>query len=123
MRLFSVGMAVLLVCLGFTVCLDMSNLVGYNVTTENQESLETMVNFNIEDVIITSELEIYDFWRDENKIEVSTDCKFVIISITIENNEDRWLAVQSAFDSLIDDEGNKYEIGSLGVYVNGEKTR
>jgi len=124
----------------------MSNLIGPGETGKNQESLEGMVNFNIQEVIVTNELEIYDFWRDENKIETSLDSKFVIISMVIENivnnqtigtyehkihclknnqmispkyyvhdyNIKKWVAVESVFDGLTDNEGNKY---SAEMYI------
>ena len=99
---------------GIAVLLISTVLGGCTEVNQNSEFSERDVTFNIEEVMVTSELEIYDFWRDENKIEISADSKFVIISITIENREDKWLAVQSISNSLIDDEGDRY---SAEMYI------
>lgn len=118
MKLFIGGVAVMLIGVGVSICIDMSNLIGPGETDKNQESLEGMVNFSIQEIIVTNELEIYDFWRDENKIETSLDSKFVIISMVIENNIKKWVAVESVFDGLTDNEGNKYS-AEMYIEING----
>jgi hypothetical protein len=42
---------------------------------------------------------------------------FVIISIKIENKEDKWVAVESTYNGLIDDKGNSYS-AELYVEIN-----
>ena len=67
------------------------------------------VKFTIDEVTITSELEIYDSWTNETETVISNNSKFVIISVTIENKENEILEVQEGpFDGLTDDEGNDY---------------
>ncbi len=77
------------------------------------------VSFSIVDVTVTSELEIEQYFTNETKIEFSNDTKYVIISITIENKENKWLAVQTTptLSGLIDDEGNEY-IDNMFVRIN-----
>ena len=77
------------------------------------------VKFSIDDVTITSELEIESYFSNETTIEKSNDTKFVIISLIVENEENKWLAVQTTIGigGLIDDEGNKYT-AELFVEIN-----
>lgn len=86
------------------------------LTKEDQIEQEK-VNFSIEEVIITSELEVKPLFSDEVKLEVSNNSKFIIVSLAIENKEDKWLTVQAFYQSLTDDNGNKYD-GNMFVRVN-----
>ena len=97
-HLIILGIVVLLLAVGLSGCVQRKTPVS-----------EGNVIFSIEDVIVTSELEIKEYWTNETKIEVSNDSKFVIISIKIENKENKWLDVLASFEGLTDDKGNKYE--------------
>lgn len=85
--------------------------------TKEDQIEQEKVNFSIEEVIITSELEVKPLFSDEVKLEVSNNSKFIIVSLTIENKEDKWLTVQAFYQSLTDDNGNKYD-GNMFVRVN-----
>ena len=97
-NLIVLGIAILLICVGLCGCVTRKTLVS-----------EGDVNFSIEDVVITSELEIEEFFTNTTKTEVSNDTAYVIVSISVHNMEDDWLTVQTAMQSLTDDEGNKYD--------------
>jgi len=81
---------------------------------------EGKVEFTINDVVITNTLEIRAYFGNQTENETSNDTKFVIISLTIENKENKWLVVQTtpAFTGLIDDEGNMYSSDGY-VEING----
>ena len=106
-----------LIIVGIVVLLLVGGLSGC-ISTKNPVSKGNVV-FTVEDVLITNELEVFDYWKNETKIEVSNDTNFVIFSIRIENKEDKWLTVQaSIFGSLTDDEGNEYT-AEYGIRING----
>jgi hypothetical protein len=109
---------ILIISVGVSTCIDMINLMGYNEPDKNHDTLGGTVNFNVQEVLVTNELELYDFWNDENKREFSPDSKFVIISIVIENTVNTWAAVESVFDSLTDNKGDKYS-AEMYIEING----
>lgn len=96
-RVSIIGITLVLVAVGLSGCVSESPISKGNV------------KFTIEDVTITSELEIHDSWTNETKTVESNNSKFVIISVIIENKEDEILEVQESFlDGLTDDEDNNY---------------
>jgi len=108
-HLLILGMAVLLLAGGLSGCLE-------TPTIENPIE-QGNVDFKIEEVTVTSELEMEKSWTNETEMIVFNDSKLVIISILMENKEEDWLEVSSfptslfdeeGFGGLIDDEGNVY---------------
>jgi len=98
-KIVVIGIIVLLITIGLNGCVSESPISKGNV------------KFTISDVIITNKLEIKEYFTNKTKNETSNDTKFVILSLTIENNENKWLAVQTTpgLTGLNDDEGNKYQ--------------
>ena len=107
-----------IILMGLALILIFIIISGCNELYLTAEEFDGDVKFSIKEVIITNTLEVYDFWRDENKIETSQNSKFVIIFLNIENNEDSWLALQSIYNGLIDDKGGKYN-SELYIDING----
>lgn len=94
--------------------------VGLSGCEQNIPVSEKKINFNVTEVTATSNLEVHDPWTNETKIERSNDTKFVIISIIIENDEDKILSVSTPIldGGLIDDEENTYA-GIGYITING----
>ena len=101
------GIAVLLICVGLSGCVSRRTPVS-----------EGDVDLSIDGVLISSELEIEEYFSNETKTEVSNDTSYVIVSISVDNREDKLLRVQTAMQSLTDDEGNTYD-GKMFVTING----
>jgi hypothetical protein len=92
------GIVVLLICGVLSGCVSRRTPVS-----------EGVVYFNIEEVVITNELELFDSWANETTNESSDTINFIIITIKIENLENQILEVQESFtDGLKDDEDNVY---------------
>ena len=106
-QLIIIGIIALFVCVGLSGCISESPVSKGNV------------KFTIGDVAITNKLEIKEYFTNKTKNETSNDTKFVIISLTIENKENKWLTVQTTpgLTGLIDDEGNKY-MAEMFVKIN-----
>lgn len=71
---------------------------------------EEKVVFSLGKITITNELEVRELFTNETKIVCSTETKFVLIPITIENKQNKWLKVQTTpgITGLFDDEMNRY---------------
>jgi len=103
-----VVIAVLLLVVGLSGCQE-------TPTIENPIE-QGKVDFKIEEVTVTSELEIEKSWTNETEMVVFNNSKLAIISILIENKGEDWLEVSSfppslfgdEFGGLIDDKGNVY---------------
>lgn len=103
-----IGVVVLLITVGFSGCVSESPVSKKNV------------KFTIETVTITSELEIFDSWKNETITVTSNNSKFVIVPITIENKENKVLQVmEGGFTGLTDDKENGY---TLKMYVEINET-
>lgn len=76
------------------------------------------VEINIKDVIVTNQLVGESSFSNETTLEISNTSNFVIVTLEIINNEDKWLTVQASFQSLTDDQGNKYNSESFVVDIN-----
>ncbi len=98
-NLIAIGVVILLLAVvGLSGCVSRKTPVS-----------EGVVNFNIEEVVVTNELEFFDSWTNETMNESSDTTNFVIITIKIENLENQILEVQESFtDGLRDDEDNVY---------------
>ena len=103
-QLAIVGITILLLSVGLSGCVQRKTPVS-----------EGNVIFSIEDVIVTSELEVTtQEWVNlslvnATKTEVLNDSEVVIISVLIENKEDRILEVAEFWnEGLTDDKGNRY---------------
>jgi len=115
-KLIVVGLILILIFVGLSGCIQTETPVSKGI-----------VNFSIKDIIITSELEVttqelVNFtYVNVTKTEVLNNSKLVIISVEIENNEDRILEVEiSIGDGLIDNKRKTY-FREICIDVNDTK--
>jgi hypothetical protein len=90
---------------------DEEGVIKYEIkgTPASKEEYKDDINFSLGKITVTNKLEVRRFTNEIKTVNSVAGTKFIIVPITIENKQNKWLSVQTGFlGGLIDDEYNRY---------------